>query len=321
MARRKLEVQKQLSRILPVSFAKLPHRNYLLSGAIILLILVAGFAVMQLHLFNNGNITKPAIAVIPIYGEIVVDGNHEQIKDLIKEADSDSVIKAIILEINSPGGTVVASQEIAQEVENTKKPTVAFIREVGASGAYWIASEADVIVASEAAITGSIGVTSSYLQFSGLFENHGVTYERLVSGSLKDAGSPYKTLTPIEREYLQSKINKIHYLFVSEVAENRKLSKTKVDSLATGEIWLGLEAKEIGLIDEVGDKAAAQKTAERLIGAKESRLIEYAPEQSLFSLLNIDIEKFAFWMGKGIGQSWNPVSDTQEELTLRAQIY
>src|SRR3989344_1868620 len=125
MARRKLEVQKQLSRILPASFAKLPHRNYLLSG------------------------------------EIVVDGNHEQIKDLIKEADSDSVIKAIILEINSPGGTVVASQEIAQEVENIKKPTVAFIREVGASGAYWIASEADVIVASEAAITGSIGVTSS----------------------------------------------------------------------------------------------------------------------------------------------------------------
>ncbi|MEK6923534.1 MAG: signal peptide peptidase SppA [Nanoarchaeota archaeon] len=319
MARRKLEVRKKLS--LSVPFIKLPHRNYLLSAAIIIILLVGGFAVMQLHLFSNGNITKPAIAVIPIYGEIAVNGNHEQIKDLIKEANSDPIIKAIILEINSPGGTVVASQEIAQEVEEAKKPTVAFIREVGASGAYWIASEADIIVASEASITGSIGVTSSYLQFAGLFEDYGVTYERLVSGNLKDAGSPYKELTPAERDYLQSKINKIHNLFVSEVAENRKMTKTKVDSLATGEIWLGLEAKEIGLVDEVGDKDAAQKAAEKLIGAKDSRLVEYEPEQSLFSLLSINTEKFAFWMGKGIGQSWSPVSDAKEELTLRAQIY
>ena len=337
MARRRLEVQPKArlslnnramrrlsvlnkSNKLNVNI-KLPHKNYLLSGALILVILLAGFLAAQFHIFSDGDLRKPAIAKIPIYGEIALNENQNQVIKLIEQADSDIGIKAIILEINSPGGTVVASQEIAKAVRETKKPTIAYIREIGASGAYWVATEADVIVANDAAITGSIGVTSSYLQFADLFDNYGVTYERLVTGEFKDAGSPYKQLTPQERTYLQAKINKIYDMFVTTVATNRHMTKAKVESLATGEIWLGVEAKELGLVDETGDFKAAQKAAEKLIGAGDSRIIEYAPQTSVFSWADVKIEQVAFWMGKGIGMSWSPITDAKEDITLRAQLY
>src|SRR3989344_139732 len=130
------------------------------------------------------------IVIIPITGPLSISENDagileprtattENILDNIKKARSDSSVKAIIFEINSPGGTVVASKEIADAVKNLKKPNIALIREVGASGAYWVASASDKIVASPMSITGSIGVISSYSEFSKLFDKYGVTYQQL----------------------------------------------------------------------------------------------------------------------------------------------
>src|SRR3989344_1799252 len=142
---------------------------------------------------------REKIAVIPIQGAIVGQSSvgfttassvqSSTIVQFIKEAQADDSVKGILLEINSPGGTVVASKEIVQAVKNSEKPVVAYIREIGTSGAYWVASASDHIVADELSLTGSIGVISTFLEFSRLIEDYGVTYEGLKTGKYKDVGS------------------------------------------------------------------------------------------------------------------------------------
>ena len=133
------------------------------------------------------------VALIPIEGMITVNGaagfgasgaSSSDVVKFIEKADENTQVQVILLEINSPGGSAVASDEIAAAVKNTEKPVVALIREAGASGGYWIASAADYVIANRMSITGSIGVISSYLEFSGLMEQYGVGYERLVAGDV-----------------------------------------------------------------------------------------------------------------------------------------
>ena len=154
-----------------------------------------------IYLFSN-IITIPdlndKIAVITIDEPISIGKqsipfqNQFSSQDIIENLDKasqDSTVKGIILEINSPGGTVVASKEIADRVKSMNKPVVSWIREIGTSGAYWIASSSDKIVADPLSITGSIGVISSYLEFAGLLKNYNVTYESLTTGKFKEIGS------------------------------------------------------------------------------------------------------------------------------------
>ena len=150
-------------------------------------------------------------ALIEISGTIIAEKDvnflfedftsSEEIIKLIRKADKNDEIKAIIFKINSPGGSPVASEEIANEVKKTNKTTVAWIRESGTSGAYWIASSTDYIIANRMSITGSIGVIASYLGFSGFLEEHNVTYERLVAGNLKDLGIPFNELTSKKKTF------------------------------------------------------------------------------------------------------------------------
>ena len=156
------------------------------------------------------------VAIIPIEGPIMSSisaspfgGNvvdSETIVDLIKEASEAKNVKAIILEINSPGGTVVASKEIARAVSELEVPVVSVIREVGASGAYWIATASDYIIADEMSITGSIGVNGGYLEFSGLMDEYGVGYEEMTAGKYKDMGNKYEKLSSKERKIMQKKL-------------------------------------------------------------------------------------------------------------------
>ncbi|MBT5924903.1 S49 family peptidase, partial [Candidatus Woesearchaeota archaeon] len=149
------------------------------------------------------------VAIIPIEGIITANGasylggntiSSQDIVSFIEDADAKSQIKIIVLEINSPGGSPVASDEIAVAIKRTEKPVIALIREVGASGGYWIASATDHIIANRMSITGSIGVISSYLEFSGLMEEYGVGYEQLTAGQFKDMGTPFKKLQDEERK-------------------------------------------------------------------------------------------------------------------------
>ena len=223
------------------------------------------------------------IAVIPINGLIAsgstkvpfqkTGADPKSIIGYIEDANEDRSIKGILLDINSPGGTVVASRQIADAVKKSEKPVVAFINEIGTSGGYWIASASDKIIADPLSITGSIGVIAAYLEFSELFEKYGVTYESLKSGKYKDIASPFKRLTEEERNVLQKKLDIIHERFIEAVAENRKLSKESVKELATGIYFLGEEAKDLGLIDILGSKELAININTELANVTEVSLV------------------------------------------------
>jgi len=256
---------------------------------------------------------REGVAIIPIKGAILPEDSNDlfgitgmgsdTIINSLKRAMDNDGIKAVVLEINSPGGTVVASREVANYVKtlSEKKPVVAWIREVGASGAYWIASSSDYIIADELSITGSVGVISSYLEFSELLEKYGVKYERLVAGELKDVGSPYKELNDAERKLMESKLKKIQDVFLKEVSENRKLTSNQVNEIRSGFFYLGVEAKELGLVDELGGKKLAIEKAKDLGKIKDGNVVEYKPKKSLIELLEKFTNKAFFNLGRGIG--------------------
>jgi len=159
------------------------------------------------------------------------------------------------------------------------------MRESAASGAYWIAVSTDHIVADPATSTGSIGVTGSYLQFSGLLADYNVTYERLVSGEYKDTGSPFKELTQQERDLIQRKINLLNNMFIEHIATSRGLSKSYIRGLATGEIFLGVEALDKQLIDSLGGKKEAVSIAVELANLDDYQITKYEKSTSLFDKL------------------------------------
>ena len=283
---------------------------------VLLLLSILGFiAVGILSLFVGVDVESLSgnVALIPVDGVIVgnKDSNFlfESITpspdavELIEKADRNPSIKAIILEINSPGGSAVASEEIANAVRKTNKTTVAWIREVGASGAYWVASAADYIVANRVSITGSIGVIASYLEFPGLLERYNVTYQRLVSGKYKDIGSPFKEMTTEEKAIFQQNLDAIRDYFVSEVAKNRNLNKKDVDKIANGLFYLGAEAKELRLVDELGGKDEVIAYIEKKEGMK-AELVEYKKEKTLLDILSEVLSRQSFFVGKGIGSSF-----------------
>lgn len=256
--------------------------------------------------FKRGN-----VALIPIKGLITSEkirtfgeevSSSDKIIEFIEDADRNPEIKAVILEINSPGGAPVASEEIANAVERVNKTTIAVIREIGTSGAYWIASASDKIIASRMSLTGSIGVIASYIQLSGLLKDYNVTYERLVGGRYKDIGSPFKPLTVDERELFQKQIDKLHAYFIREVAKNRNLSEEKVRELATGMFYTGEEAKELGLIDFIGGKEEAKAMIEKQLNIT-AKIVEYREERRLIDLLSELFSEQSFFVGKGIGSS------------------
>ncbi|MDI6654796.1 MAG: signal peptide peptidase SppA, partial [Candidatus Hydrothermarchaeota archaeon] len=216
------------------------------------------------------------VALIDIHGTISMSGDSsifgevratpENFKKALKQAERDSSVKAILLDINCPGGSVVASGEIADAIKNCKKPTVAWLGEIAASGGYYVASAADYIVADRATITGSIGVISMFPEYSRLMEKIGVNVSVIKAGKYKDFSTGYRPMTEEEKEMLESVVYEIYEQFINEVAENRNLSKEYVSSIAEGRVYTARKAKELKLVDEVGNRDFALKKAAELGG-------------------------------------------------------
>lgn len=265
-------------------------------------------------------------AIIEINGPIVAQKNgdfsftestsSDDIRKLIRRANKNDKIKAIIFEINSPGGSAVASDEIAIEVKKVNKTKVAWIREIGTSGAYWIASSSDHIIANRMSITGSIGVISSYLSFPGFLEDHNVTYERLVTGKFKDTGSPFKELTSEERIMFQRSLDKIHDYFVEEVAVNRNMKKRDVAKIATGQFYLGVDAKELGLIDELGSRQEVLDYVEEQIG-EDVDLVRYRKQKGILSAFSRTMNEKFFFVGKGIGDAFFTQAERPQSISIK----
>lgn len=207
------------------------------------------------------------VALITIEG-VILD-SKEVIGQLEKHQMNPSV-KAIVLRINSPGGGVAPSQEIYEEVVKTreinKKPVVASMGSLAASGGYYIASAADVIVANPGSITGSIGVLIQVPNISGLLQKIGVRSVVVKSGEHKDLASPTREMTEAEREILQRLLDDVHDQFIDVVAKTRRLDRKKVEGLADGRIFSGREAQSLGLVDQLGNLQDAVGLAANLAG-------------------------------------------------------
>lgn len=207
------------------------------------------------------------IAVIPIKG-IITDS--EPIVSQLVKFKNDKRIKAIILRIDSPGGGVGPSQEIYREIRRTikTKKVIASMGSLAASGGYYTASAANKIVANPGTITGSIGVIIQYIELEELFKKIGVRLEVLKSGEFKDIGSPHRKLSKRDEEMIRGLITDIQKQFVSAVARGRGLSVEHVQEVADGRILTGANAKELGLVDVLGNFQDAVDLAKKMVGIK-----------------------------------------------------
>jgi len=251
------------------------------------------------------------VALIPIKGVILTetvsspfggsgDTSSSDVVESIEKADKNPSIKAIVFEINSPGGSGVASDEIASAIKRSSKPTVSYVREVGASGAYWVASATDRIFVNRMSIVGSIGVIASYLEFSGFMQEYNITYERFVAGKYKDFGSPFRKPTNDERDLFQIQLDSMHDIFINEVATNRNMSQEKVRELATGFFFTGEQGINLGLVDEIGGKEEVKTYLEKELNMT-IQFVEYKRKRTLLDLFGEMSSQGTFAMGKGIG--------------------
>ncbi len=199
-------------------------------------------------------------------------------EELTKAAD-DPDVRALVVRINSPGGTVTASDIIHRELERwkqaTKRPVVAVMLDVAASGGYYVALAADTIVAHPTSVTGSIGVIMITLNAEGLMQKIGLSATAIKSGARKDMGSPFRTLTDEERTIFQSVIDSLYDQFVVKLVEGRKLSPDQARHVADGRIYTAQQALELGLVDQIGYMPDAIEAARRAAGVDEARVIVY----------------------------------------------
>lgn len=233
-------------------------------GIVVAVGLVVGGCVLPV-IFITGDSTSfdfgggDDVAVIRVDGIIAGTGSTldgyitpEYMDDLLTRAQEDDSVRAIVLRVDSPGGTVAASEEIATFIKQCTKPVVVSVGDVGASGAYMISSQADEIWALPGSAVGSIGVISTIPNASGLLDKIGVEFQVITAGTYKDAGSPYRPLTEQERAIIQGEVDEAYDQFIDIVAKGRGMERSTVASLATGLTWSGQRAKELGLVDEIG---------------------------------------------------------------------
>jgi protease-4 len=222
------------------------------------------------------------IAVVYAEGDIVDgEGQDGQIGSVdcskaIRKARLDEKVKAVVLRVNSPGGSALASETIWREVVLTKKvkPVIVSMGNLAASGGYYIAAPADVIVASPNTITGSIGVFGLFFNGKGLANQLGVTIDTVKTTPMADIMSSSRGVTPREAEIIQAEIERIYDNFITRVAEGRKMSKADVDSIAQGRVWTGADAKRLKLVDEFGGLERAIELAAQKAKLDNYRIME-----------------------------------------------
>jgi len=285
---------------------------WMVLGALAVLVLICGGCGILLAIATSslGNVNLTAnTASSPSVGIVLVDGvivsgkpTNSLFSDQgiaysgivvkhLKQAEADPNIKAVVLRVNSPGGSVVGSQEIHQQLEAMHKPVVVSMGELAASGGYYIAAPADEIYANPATLTGSIGVISQFIDISQLLKEYGIEVTTIKSGEFKDEGSLFRPMTEEEKALWKDVVDEAYQGFVQVVANGRKekLSESKVRQLADGRVYTGKQAKELGLVDELGNLPDAIRRAGELGGiVGEPNVLEYRePRSWLESMLGL----------------------------------
>jgi len=281
-------------------------RKRILVGVVVMLAILCFFVFLFLmmgRLFGRPSQLAfgEKVAVVEIRGVIT------QSSDIIEEIHQyldDGGIRAIILRIDSPGGGVGPSQEIYREVMKAKerKKVVTSMGSVAASGGYYIAAASDVIVANPGTITGSIGVIMEFTSLEELLKKIGIKGIVLKAGENKDIGSPFREMTPDERRIIQEVIDNVHQQFIDAVANGRKgkMNRTDVVKVADGRIFTGEQAKEVGLVDRMGNLDDTIDIAAELAGITGKPNVVYPRKK--FSVWDLLLEEMASAIAKALNE-------------------
>jgi protease IV len=267
-------------------------------------------------LYAVGTIVSGKSAFDPVNGSVV---GSETLVEQIRSVRDDDSIKAIVLRIDSPGGSSIASDVIWRELMITRdqkpaRPLIASMSDLAASGGYYIAMPSQVIVAHPATLTGSIGIYSGKFALRGTMEKIGVNTETVKSGKNADIYSPFDRFSPDQRERVQEYMQGFYDNFVEKAAESRKMTPEQIDAVAQGRVWTGLQAREHGLVDELGGLSAAVAIAKqraRIDADEDVELVVYPPRRSLYEALT---EQF----GGGALNVWTLLAGRAEQRALTA---
>ncbi len=248
-----------------------------------IIVLVLGFLSSLLSRVPLGD----RVAVIKVKGAII---EPDRVVSRIQQAKEDKSVKALVLRVDSPGGSVGASQEIYRALEDFKssgKPLVVSMGNVAASGGYYISAPADLIFANPGTITGSIGVIVQHTELKDLFERLGVRTTAIKTGKFKDTLSPFRELTPEEKEYLQRTIQDAYEQFLQAILKYRskKISEQKLREIADGRVFTGRVAKDLGLVDELGNLLDAINRAKQMAGVPDARVFYMEEKRGLLRRL------------------------------------
>ncbi|WP_026190287.1 signal peptide peptidase SppA [Halomicrobium katesii] len=231
-----------------------------------------------------------------------VGARAEDIVEQIERADDDSAVDALLVELNTPGGEIVPSEDIRLAAERFDGPTVGYATDVCASGGYDIAAGCDEIWAREGSIVGSIGVIGSRVNAKELADRVGLSYEQFTAGAFKDAGTPLKEFEQEERDYLQSIVDDYYEQFVDTVAEGREMDAAEIRD-TEARIFLGSEAHELGLVDEIGTRRDVEAKLEEQLG--EPITVEaFEPSRGLAGRLQTGAQTAAFALGAGVASAF-----------------
>ena len=278
--------------------------------------------------------SKDRLAVVYAVGEIVSgEGGSDQIGSekisrAIRTAREDDKVKAVVLRVNSPGGSALASDVIWREVLLTKKvkPIIVSMGDMAASGGYYIAAPADSIFAQPNTITGSIGVFGIIPNFQKFFNDKlGITFDVVKTGEFSDLGSLDRPLTAQEEAIFQQSVNKMYYSFTQKVADGRKKERSYIDSIGQGRVWTGEQALELGLVDRLGGIEDAIASAAKKAGIDDYKLVSYpALDDPFKSLLGSSGEKLSLWFTKKELGAAYPVyqqaKETMQQSGIQARI-
>ena len=258
----------------------------MLKNVIAMILMVCSLLVISACTIMAGN----KIAVISLNGPIQAEAyvslfgssgiTPALVRHQLERASDDFEVKAIVIQVNSPGGDVSACEEIRYEMEKIEKPMVISMRTIAASGGYYISAGADRIVALPTTNTGSIGVITHIPNLKGLFDKLGIKMEIVKSGKYKDMYSGFKELTPEEIQIVQKNADQAYDRFIDIVARGRNLDKEKVREIATGQLYTGLDAKELGLVDEIGGLQTAIDLAAKLADIEKPRVEYYETDST-----------------------------------------
>jgi protease IV len=236
------------------------------------------------------------VAVIYVQGTMIT-GNvpaglgyaaSEEISENIRNAVADTDVKAIVLRVDSPGGSPAAAQEIVDEIKKAQAhgvPVVVSMGDYAASAAYYISAPANYIIANPSTVTGSIGVIWVFQNMSASYNTSGTDYQVIKSGEMKDMGSPWRGLTGAEKEYANTVVMEVYDEFISDVSKGRNMSISDVKALADGRIYTGTKAKQLKLVDGLGDLYDGIDKAAELGGIKGEPKVVYMNGASLTNIL------------------------------------